>query len=209
MNFIKFILIIALCNSTLSTLAQDTLFPISIGANYSYNGSGDADGFLINLDYTKKLSKRFDLIYNLGFSVHAVRAFPGEQPNDPTIPDDLQTDVPLWVTNGVQLSSVLSYKFNQKTSSGLKIGIGPVIRLQINSSPNSYAYYQGDPWFNQPFYVIRETDRAFMNVGYHIRLMYDFKPIRRYYFGLNAFYQNDTNGDLLVGVGVRYTFLFK
>jgi hypothetical protein len=39
--------------------------------------------------------------------------------------------------------------------------------------------------------------------------MYDFKPIRRYYFGLNAFYQNDTNGDLLVGVGVRYTFLFK
>jgi hypothetical protein len=209
MNFIKFILIIALCNSTLSAIAQDTLFPISIGANYSFNGSGDAGGFLINLDYTKKLNKRFDLIYNLGFSVHAVRAYPGEEPNDPTIPDDLQTEVPLWVTSGVQLSSVLFYKFNQKKSSGLKIGIGPVIRLQLNSSPISYGYYSGYPSFPQPFYVIKETDKAFLNVGYHIRLMYDFKPIRRYYFGLNAFYQNDTNGDLLVGVGVRYTFLFK
>ncbi|HMP91430.1 MAG TPA: hypothetical protein PKD90_01050 [Phnomibacter sp.] len=128
----------------------------------------------------------------------------------PTIPEDLRTDVPLWVTAGLQLSTLVNYNLTAGYNHGLKIGLGPVFRYQLNSYPNSYFYYpQGNPWFRQPFYVIKETDNNKFNIGYALRLSYDFQSKRDKFFGINAFLQNGTNGDMIVGLGLKIGLKLK
>jgi hypothetical protein len=181
---------------------------ISLGANYARHGSGDMDGILINLDYNRNFTKKFSVIYNLGFSLHGQKAFPGVIENTSSIPPDQRTAVPQWVTAGIQVAGLLKYNFRENKSTGLHLSAGPLLRYQLNSYPNGYNYYgSGNAWFRQPFYVFREIDNNRLNLGYAIRVGYDFKANSNRNLGLHAFLQNDTNADLLVGFGLKIRFV--
>lgn len=180
------------------------------GMNYSFHGSGDLNGVLINFDLEKKSSKHFYVDYNLGFSFHTGLAFPGFITNAPSTPPDLRTDVPRWVTAGIQLSSFFTYRFSSKKQSGLKLGVAPVFRFQLNSSPNGYQYYGSqNAWFRQPFYVFKETDNNHFNIGYCFRIIHDWKLKEGRLLGFNCSFQNDSNGDAISSIGIRYGFRFK
>lgn len=191
------------------TLGQDIVKQMFCGVNYSFNGSGDMDGMMVNVDMNTYYGKRISMVYNLGFSMHAGRAFPHQLSYDPSLPADLQTAVPRWVTAGVQLSSLFTFNTSRHKYSGFKIGVGPLFRYQLNGYPNGYSYISQGNVFRQPFYVINETDDNHFNLGYVVRLTYDFKSRRRSVFGINVFLQNDTNADGIVGFGVKYGFKFK
>lgn len=191
-------------------LGQNSKKTLALGINYARHGSGDMDGIMVNFDYNRNYSKKVSVIYNLGVTIHGQKAIPGTIENDPMIPEDLRTDVPQWVTAGLQLSTLLTYNLTAGYNNGLKIGVGPVLRYQLNSYPNGYAYYaQGNPWFRQPFYVIQETDDNKFNLGYAIRLSYDFKSKKDKFFGINMFLQNDTNADMIVGLGLKIGLKLK
>lgn len=188
---------------------QDIMKQMFFGINYSFHGSGDMDGMMVNVDMNTYYGKRISIVYNLGFSMHAGRAFPHQNLNDPSLPSWLQTAVPRWVTAGVQLSSLFTFNTSRHKYSGFKIGVGPLFRYQLNGSPNSYSYHLLQNISPQPFYVIKETDDNHFNLGYVVRLTYDFKSRRRSVFGINVFLQNDTNADGIVGFGVKYGFQFR
>lgn len=195
---------------TQGVMGQETKKQLALGINYARHGSGDMDGILVNLDFIRNYTKKISIIYNLGFTLHGQKAFPGTIANNPSIPSDRITEVPQWVTAGIQISSLISYNFSKQNKSGLNLGAGPVLRYQLNSYPNSFTYYgQGNPWFQQPFYVFKEIDNNRINLGYAVRIGYDFKSSKNRNFAINTFLQNDTNGDMMVGLGLKMCFDLK
>ena len=203
------LLLLLIIGSLQSTAQQKSFKEISAGVHYARHGSGDMDGLLASFDLRKIYTSQLSIIYAAGFSLHGQKAYPGIDNINPSLPSDLQTQVPRWVTAGLQVSPLLSYKVNKKKTYGLSISGGPVLRYQLNGYPNAYQYIQNSPTFRQPFYVIRERDDHTLNIGYVLRISHQFKRMNRGAWSLNAFYQNDTNADLLVGLGLSYGFLFQ
>jgi hypothetical protein len=200
----KLILFKCLLVFSTNCISQDSLKQVYLGVNYARHGSGDMDGVLVNIDYNHYYNSRISIVYNLGFSLHGQKAYPVVIKNNPSTPSDLQTEVPTWVTSGLQIGGLFTYNFSKTNYSGFKLGLGPILRYQLNSYPDRYVYYgESNPWYQQPFYVFQETDNNMFNVGYNIRATYDLKSKKRNNFGVILFFQNDTNADLLAGFGLK------
>lgn len=174
---------------------------LSFNLLYARHGSGDMDGVAIELGYEFSLGKKLSFYNDLAFTLHSQKEMfyalssDSFDPNYPTEPLN-------FVTAGIQTSPTLYWNFLKNEKQNLKIGGGTVIRYQANSFPDAYNfYYRPDRW-REPFYVIKDVQPSVLTIGYKLSLEYVFLNTSKILLGAKAFYQNDTNGDLLAGFGV-------
>lgn len=181
---------------------------LSLGVSFSRHGSGDLNGYLVDIGYEYQLKKRFSFYNNIAFSVHSGRDFAYDLIDQPPNPDN-QSKPLIFVTSGVQTTPTLFYAIANGEKQKFKIGIGPVFRFQENSLPDSYIYYKRRDFLRENYYVIREIQPKIFTVGYKFSIDYAFAVSQKNRLSLKAFYQNDTNGDLLVGIGLSYAHRIK
>lgn len=180
--------------------------PALYGAvNYATHGTGDMLGVMLQAGLSQTLHKRLSLQYELGFTYHTDGDHFPLEVLDPNIP----ADNPYWVTAGIQFIPRLVFNVTGRSFSGLKIGAGPMLRYQMNSNPLSWGRSYDPPLDIRPQYSFGEIDRNHLNVGYNVAIMYDFRVFKRSGLGVNVHVQNDTNGDVITALGVRYTHLFQ
>lgn len=201
--YLLFILFFGLCFSKLN--AQVKPKPSLYGAfNVATHGTGDMFGVMFQAGINQTLRKRLSLQYELGFTYHwDSDDFPLEV-LDPGYP----SDNPLWVTAGVQFIPRLVFNITGQSFSGFKVGVGPMLRYQVNGNPLGYGRSYFPPRDLRPRYEFTRTDRSHWNVGYNVVIMYDQKVSKRSGLGASFHFQNDTNGDVIAALGLRYTHLF-
>ncbi len=204
----KYILLVFI-NFYLNSVSGQTSDPIvnSFSFHKSINGSGDIDGFDVTISKRKKLSKFLDWYYGSTLTFHfgkdifyeiLSRRIPSEIIN--------QNDPMKFYTFGIQGESALTLKlFENKFP--IYISSGPIIRYQSTSHPTIYGYEYNPARFSQPFYTIKEIDPNTLSLGYKVQLGIGIMKIRRSRLFFNSYFQNDTNGDLITGLGLIFNNL--
>lgn len=181
---------------------------LSLGVSLSNHGTGDLNGYLIDVAYEYQLKKRFSFFNNLAFSVNSGQDGGYnliDQPNE----EYNQSKPLIFVKSGIQTTPTLFYALVNRENQKFKIGVGPVFRYQENSLPNLYSYTKANSSVPQNYYVIKEVQPRVFTVGYKFSFDYLFLNKPKSTYNLKAFYQNDTNGDVIVGIGLSYSHKIK
>lgn len=178
---------------SMSAAAQAPKYRAFSGAlSYATHGSGDMIGAAVEFGYEFGLSQRLSLYNNLGFTFHGQRGYYISSPET----------APYFVTAGIQTTPTLLFAVINGKHQKLKIGGGGVARLQINGHPNAYGV-RSSP--NGDIYIFRESEGVRFNVGYRFGFEYVFLGRPKYDLGFRSFFQNDTNGDALLMLGLQFS----
>lgn len=181
---------------------------LSLGISSTNHGTGDLKGYLIDVGYEYNLKNRLSFYNNISFSVNSGKDDADDfiqQPSDPT----LQTQPLIFVTSGIQTTPTIFFAILNNEKQKFKIGIGPLLRFQEQSRPTLYSYSSGRRFDTSNYYTVRENQAKVFTVGYKINLEYVFFSSPRNRFSFRVFFQNDTNGDTLPGVGLAYAHRIK
>ncbi|TAD90803.1 MAG: hypothetical protein EAY75_04160 [Bacteroidetes bacterium] len=193
MKKFSFLVICSALGFTTSVFAQAPKYRALSGAlSYATHGSGDMLGTAIEFGYEYGLNKRFSLYNNLGFTFH------GQQGLYITSPET----APYFVTAGIQSTPTLLFAVINGKRQKLKIGGGGVARLQINGNPNGYGV-RSTP--SGDIYTFSESEGVRFNVGYRFGFEYVFLGRPKFDLGFRSFFQNDTNGDALLMIGLQFS----
>lgn len=169
---------------------------LSFSAFYSFHGSGDLPGTLLEFGVDRFIRKRISFYNNLGVTIHSGKETV-YRPNAPiplnTITHGLQS-----VTVGVQTTPTL-YVYSKKERS--RLGFSLLARYQ-HATNNGLSVYYVNP--NRPQFSIRNDNPTTFSIGY--KISYTFPIYSGFRTNLNAafFFQNDTRGDAISGFGLSY-----
>lgn len=168
---------------------------------FSTHGSGDYFGGAGNVSYEKNVNKFFSTRYQLGVTIHGGSAF------GYTLTNGFARSVPMYfVTAGVQTAGLFVFHATGVQYQWLNIMAGPLVRYQLSGSPDSYQYYntltQYNPLLRDGYYVIREINPHVFTLGYRVVLESQWINTPNFSFGIQAGFQNDTNGDVLTNLGI-------
>jgi hypothetical protein len=177
---------------------------INFNAHLAFHGTGDLSGTNLEFGTERKWGKRYGFYNNLGVTIHsgqeistAANAYP-LQVNSTY--NALQT-----VSFGLQTVPTI-YRYSKRGD--LKIGAGFVARYQMSSYGNYVASSIGQG-INQYSYSIYENDPNTFSIGYRISadlLLFETKKNK---LGFQIFFQNDTRGDVITGLGLSFQTKYK
>ena len=203
-------IIVVNCNNNPTTIPspEKKLKTIERQLNFngflSFHGTGDLSGTNLEFGIERKWGKRYGFYNNLGITIHSGQeaAFgPRQYPLQlNSTYKSLQT-----VTAGIQTMPTL-YRYSKRGD--LKIGAGLVARYQMTSS-GMYAARGMGPGTNQYSYNIYEVDPNTFSLGYRISadlLLFETKKNK---LGFQLYFQNDTRGDALTGLGLSFQTKYK
>ena len=177
---------------------------INFNAHLAFHGIGDFSGTNLEFGTERRWRKRYGFYNNLGVTIHSgqeastvINAYPL---NVNSTYNALQT-----VTFGIQTIPTI-YRYSKRGD--LKIGAGLVARYQMSSYGNYVASSLGQG-INQYSYSINENDPNTFSIGYRISadlLLYETKKNK---LGFQIFFQNDTRGDVITGLGLSFQTKYK
>ena len=177
---------------------------INFNAHLAFHGTGDLSGTNLEFGTERRWRKRYGFYNNLGVTIHSgqeastvINAYPL---NVNSTYNALQT-----VTFGIQTIPTI-YRYSKRGD--LKIGAGLVARYQMSSYGNYVASSLGQG-INQYSYSINENDPNTFSIGYRISadlLLYETKKNK---LGFQIFFQNDTRGDVITGLGLSFQTKYK
>ncbi|MBK0381923.1 hypothetical protein I5M32_03040 [Pedobacter sp. SD-b] len=181
---------------------------ISLETFYANHGTGDLSGLMIAIGYKHQFRSRLSFYTNLAFTVNSADDFSYRSISQP--PNTIDKTVALhFVTAGLQTSPTLFYTLLKSKKQQLNIGAGTIIRFQNTSLPEKYGYGYDNSQDRQPSYKIYKTHPTTLSIGYQFALDYKYLITNKMEYGLKGFYQNDTNSDLIVGVGLTFARKFS
>ena len=203
-------IIVVNCNNNPTTIPspEKKLKTIERQLNFngflSFHGTGDLSGTNLEFGIERKWGKRYGFYNNLGITIHSgqeaglgPRLYPLQLNSTYK---SLQT-----VTAGIQTMPTF-YRYSKRGD--LKIGAGLVARYQMTSSSMYGARGMG-PGTNQYSYNIYEVDPNTFSLGYRISadlLLFETKKNK---LGFQLYFQNDTRGDVLTGMGLSFQTKYK
>lgn len=177
---------------------------LNFNAHLAFHGTGDLSGTNLEFGTEKRWGKRYGFYNNLGVTIHSgqgvstvANAYP-LQVNSTY--NALQT-----VTFGLQTVPTI-YRYSKRGD--LKIGAGLVGRYQISSSSTYGASWQGSS-INQYSYSIYETEPNRFSVGYRISADLLLIETKKNKINFQIFFQNDTRGDVITGLGFSFQTKYK
>ena len=207
---IKDTIIVVICNNNppTSPSPEKKIKTIERQLNFngflSFHGTGDLSGTNLEFGIERKWGKRYGFYNNVGVTIHSgqeggfgLSSYP-LQVNSTY--KSLQT-----VTAGIQTMPTF-YRYSKRGD--LKIGAGLVARYQMTSS-GMYAARGMGPGTNQYSYNIYEVDPNTFSLGYRISadlLLFETKKNK---LGFQLYFQNDTRGDALTGLGLSFQTKYK
>lgn len=167
----------------------------------SLHGSGDYFGGSGNVSYENTHNKFLSLRYQIGATINGGSAF------GYNLTDGFFRSVPMYfVTAGVQTAGLLVFHATGIHRQSLNIMAGPLLCYQLTGSPDSYQYFntltEYNPLLREGYYVIRKINPHVFTVGYRFVLESQLINTEKLSFGLQAGFQNDTNGDVLTNLGI-------
>jgi hypothetical protein len=177
---------------------------LNFNAHLAFHGTGDLRGTNLEFGTERRWGKRYGFYNNLGITIHSgeemstsVNAYP-LQLNSTY--NTLQT-----VSFGIQTIPTI-YRYSKRGD--LKIGAGLVARYQMSSYGNYVASSLGQG-INQYSYSINKNDPNTFSIGYRISadlLLYETKKNK---LAFQIFFQNDTRGDVITGLGLSFQTKYK
>lgn len=207
---IKDTIIVVICNNNPPTIPspEKKLKTIERQLNFngflSFHGTGDLSGTNLEFGIERKWGKRYGFYNNVGITIHS-----GQEGGFGVSPYPLQLNSTYkslqTVTAGIQTMPTF-YRYSK--GGDLKIGAGLVGRYQMTSS-GMYAARGMGPGTNQYSYNIYEVDPNTFSLGYRISadlLLFETKKNK---LGFQLYFQNDTRGDALTGLGLSFQTKYK
>jgi hypothetical protein len=177
---------------------------LNFNAFYSFHGSGDLSGTNLEFGAEKRFGSRYGFYNNLGVSIHAGQESGFNVNNNPlrvnSTYNALQT-----LTVGLQTSPTV-YRYSKRGD--LKIGAGLVARYQMSSYGN-YAASSLGQGINQYSYTIYENDPNTLSIGYRISADLLLLEKKKNKLSFQLFFQNDTRGDVITGMGLSFQTIYK
>lgn len=177
---------------------------LNFNSHLAFHGTGDLSGTNLEFGTERRWRKRYGFYNNLGVTIHSgqeastvINVYPL---NVNSTYNALQA-----VTFGIQTIPTI-YRYSKRGD--LKIGAGLVARYQMSSYGNYVASSLGQG-INQYSYNIYENDPNTFSIGYRISadlLLYEKK---RNKLGFQIFFQNDTRGDVITGLGLSFQTKYK
>jgi hypothetical protein len=207
---IKDTIIVVICNNnppTNPSLEKEMKKPerqLNFNGFLSFHGTGDLSGTNLEFGIERKWGKRYGFYNNLGVTIHSGQEG-GFGPNPyPLLVNSTYKSLQT-VTAGIQTMPTF-YRYSKRGD--LKIGAGLVGRYQMTSS-GMYAARGMGPGTNQYSYNIYEVDPNTFSLGYRISadlLLFETKKNK---LGFQLYFQNDTRGDALTGLGLSFQTKYK
>lgn len=179
------------------------------GSFFTYNGSGDLPGFVMNAEYGYRFKKRLEFLPSVSFTNHYDEERFFQTYNGVTYDETLR-----FITSGFQVEAKFGYVAIDKKIK-LKLIAGPVLRLQYDSYPSggfaaNYPALTGRPGFLYEFYDDPATGNKFreINIGYIFGPSLDYTLKNNWFISSRFFIQSDTNADFIasgfIGFGKRF-----
>ena len=188
----------------LLTQASNIERQLNFNAHLAFHGTGDLSGTNLEFGTERRWGKRYGFYNNLGVTIHSgqeastvINAYPL---NVNSTYNALQA-----VTFGLQTVPTI-YRYSKRGD--LKIGAGLVGRYQISSSSTYGASLIG-AGNNQYSYSIYDTEPNSFSIGYRISADLLLYEKRKNKLGFQIFFQNDTRGDVITGLGFSFQTKYK
>ena len=206
---IKDTIIVVICNNppTSPSLEKEMKKPerqLNFNGFLSFHGTGDLSGTNLEFGIERKWGKRYGFYNNLGVTIHSGQEG-GFGPSSYPLRVNSSYKSLQTVTAGIQTMPTF-YRYSKRGD--LKIGAGLVARYQMTSS-GMYAARGMGPGTNQYSYNIYEVDANTFSLGYRISadlLLFETKKNK---LGFQLYFQNDTRGDALTGLGLSFQTKYK
>lgn len=172
----------------------------SVDLNRSNHGSGDLPGLGFAVEYGSYFAYKLEWTAGIAANVHH-----GEEKLLLNQGGELVDASFRMVTAGLQLQGQLNYAFLQTGSHEAKLGIGPVLRYQSSSVPNSYGIVNPVVTsYPDPVFTFRhEEDQNIITAGYLASVSYAYTFHSNLFIGAKASFQNDTNADVITQYGLH------
>lgn len=178
---------------------------IQFNAFLSTHGTGDLLGTFLEIGKEKMLSKRFSFYNNIGISLHSGQAYLGVGTNGSVnVPLNSARTNMQTVTAGIQTSPTIVFN---SVGKDLRVGVGLVGRYQNSSGLDAFGIsYFSSAYSSTPniprITMISSTKPNTLTLGYKVSLELIIRYAKRRDYGLQLFFQNDTRGDVLGGLGI-------
>jgi hypothetical protein len=207
---IKDTIIVVICNNnppTVPSLEKELKNPerqLNFNGFLSFHGTGDLSGTNLEFGIERKWGKRYGFYNNLGVTIHSGQEG-GFGPSSYPLQVNSSYKSLQTVTAGIQTMPTF-YRYSK--SGDLKIGAGLVARYQMTSS-GMYAARGMGPGTNQYSYNIYEVDANTFSLGYRISADLLLHETKKNKLGFQLYFQNDTRGDALTGLGLSFQTKYK
>ena len=204
---IKDTIIVVICNNNPSTSPsrekglKNPERQLNFNGFLSFHGTGDLSGTNLEFGIERKWGQRYGFYNNLGVTIHSGQEG-GFGPSSYPLQVNSSYKSLQTVTAGIQTMPTF-YRYSKRGD--LKIGAGLVARYQMTTSG---ARGMG-PGTNQYSYNIYEVDPNTFSLGYRISadlLLFETKKNK---LGFQLYFQNDTRGDALTGLGLSFQTKYK
>lgn len=195
---------VAFCISVFS-MAQIKNFPkrsLRFNIGESTHGTGDLKGISFGTAYTHYLKKKLSLEYHFKGTIHD-----GQDIYLLYVNGNLEQDGSVRTTTaGFQIGSLIRYSALRTSHHEFTLAAGPYGRYESSSlGSNGYGARYPSPASPIPRILI-EFDHSFpqriYNIGYMAELSYNYTFKKKLFVGVNAAFQNDTNGDAITHLGL-------
>lgn len=168
-----------------------------VEGGYSTHGTGDMLGGAGAVGYEENFARFFSLRAQVGVTLHGRWAL-----GAPTLTQQYTSGTPYFTTTGVQVAGLAVFHVTGFTKQYLNVIVGPLVRYQMTSYPDSYGYWTPTPLYPNGFYTFGKTDAQTVALGYRVVLESQLVQTPKLSFGIQAGFQNDTEGDVLTNLGV-------
>ena len=181
---------------------------LSLTIGKSKHGSGDLDGVMISIGYSKKLSKHFSWHAGLTSTLHD-----GKFPVIYTIPGTNNTidGSYRYTTGGFQGSFLIGHDFLKTIKHRLDLRLGGILRYQSSSYYDVITvFYPPSTGLLVPVIVLENTtpQRTFA-VGAIGEVFYGYQISPKLMLGASAGLQIDSNGDTMRQLGISVCSLLN
>jgi hypothetical protein len=198
LNALRFVLFCVCVVISFSGHTQATrMKSLLLHGGYSFHGSGDLLGGQGGIGYESQVKKWLSLRYQADVTMHGGSAI-GYVRND-----QFYRQEPMYeLTSGVQLSAMPVLHVFGAGKPWLNIAAGPLLRYQLSSSPESYAYQNNAGTLRPDYYSIYDVTPKGFYIGYSVAVESQFIHTKKWAGGIRAHFQNDTNGDVITGISL-------
>ncbi len=173
---------------------QQNWSALQLGVQRSFHGTGDFGGVAVDAGYDHSFNRKMDLYGGITSTVHSRKITFTSLPPDKTLN---------FTTAGIQLTSMIQWAVIARTDHRFKIGAGPIFRFQSTSLPTAIGTSYDPSVYPEPFYTVYESGSYnTFTVGYTAAIIYQPRISYRYHLGFKFHFQNDTNGDVISGIGI-------
>ncbi|HMP91625.1 MAG TPA: hypothetical protein PKD90_02050 [Phnomibacter sp.] len=209
MNHLKAMAVLCLFTAANSLIyAQHEVKPqfLILNAGSSGHGTGDMPGGIGGIGYQKTYNRWLAMQYQLNTTIHG-RSGAGGLGTNPATGEAYAR--PYFITAGVQAEALPVITLGGQQEQWFNVLVGPMVRWQLSGYPDTYAYQAPGPNGGPGSYQFYEGRSQSLALGYVVALQSQLLHRPKWSLGVQARFQNDTQGDVITSLGVVWQYKTK